>query len=134
MIMRRMMAGLMTVLALAAAPLRADDSLSDDSLGGSGRSYEAEQPLSDDQPGVWSDFGMGMAAVGTNLGYMPAKFLYAMGGGLVGLMAWGVTAGDSEIANGILAPAFGGTWAVTPDMLRGKDPIYFNGPTLERQR
>jgi hypothetical protein len=75
-----------------------------------------------------------MAAVGTNLGYMPAKFLYAMGGGLVGLMAWGVTAGDSEIANGILAPAFGGTWAVTPDMLRGKEPIYFNGPTLERQR
>lgn len=134
MIMRRMMAGLMTVLALAAAPLRADDALSDDSLGGSGRSYEAEQPLGDDQPGVWSDFGMGMAAVGTNLGYMPAKFLYAMGGGLVGLMAWGVTAGDSEIANGILAPAFGGTWAVTPDMLRGKDPIYFNGPTLERQR
>lgn len=132
--MRWMISVLMMAAVLAAAPVRADDSLSDDSLGGSGRSYEAEQPLSDDQPGVWSDFGMGMAAVGTNLGYMPAKFLYAMGGGLVGLMAWGVTAGDSEIANGILAPAFGGTWAVTPDMLRGKEPIYFNGPTLERQR
>lgn len=132
--MRWMISVLVMAAMLAAAPVRADDSLSDDSLGGSGRSYEAEQPLSDDQPGVWSDFGMGMAAVGTNLGYMPAKFLYAMGGGLVGLMAWGVTAGDSEIANGILAPAFGGTWAVTPDMLRGKEPIYFNGPTLERQR
>ncbi|MDX2170981.1 MAG: hypothetical protein SF182_28185 [Deltaproteobacteria bacterium] len=133
--MLRMIAGLMVAMLMAAAPLRADDSLSDDTLGsGSGGSYHQEQPLGDDQPGVWSDFGMGMAAVGTNLGYMPAKFLYAMGGGLVGLMAWGVTAGDSEIANGILAPAFGGTWAVTPDMLRGKDPIYFSGPTLERSR
>jgi len=94
----------------------------------------ADEPLSDEQPGVWSQLGWGTASVGTNLGYIPAKLLYALGGGLVGLLAWGVTAGDDEVAKGILGPSFGGTWAVTPDMLRGKEPIMFNGPTYERER
>jgi len=80
-----------------------------------------------------SKLGFGMASVGINLGYMPAKMLYALGGGLVGLLAWGFTAGDDNVLHGILDPAFGGTWAVTPEMLRDGDnhPIMFSGPTYE---
>ena len=59
--------------------------------------------------------------------------LYALGGGLVGLLAWGVTAGDDDVAMGILQPSLGGTWVVTPEMLRGEEPIMFQGPTYERQ-
>lgn len=86
-----------------------------------------------EEPGPAASLGWGLAAVGTSLVYMPAKIVYAMGGGLVGLMAWGVTAGDDQVALGILQPALGGTWVVTPEMLRGKDPIMFQGPTYERR-
>ena len=84
-----------------------------------------------EEPGVAAQLGWGMASIGTNLGYIPAKLLYATAGGLVGLLAWGVTAGNDEVAKGILNPAFGGTWAVTPEMLRGEEPVMFNGPTYE---
>lgn len=87
-----------------------------------------------DEPGPAANLGWGMAAFGTNLGYMPAKFLYAVGGGLVALLAYGVTVGDGDVAKGIMNPAFGGTWAVTPEMLRGEQPILFNGPTYEPPR
>lgn len=87
-----------------------------------------------DEPGPAANLGWGMAAFGTNLGYMPAKFLYAVGGGLVALLAYGVTVGDGDVAKGIMNPAFGGTWAVTPEMLRGEQPILFNGPSYEPQR
>ena len=33
---------------------------------------------------------------------------------------------------GILQPALGGTWVVTPEMLRGDQPILFVGPSYER--
>jgi hypothetical protein len=73
-----------------------------------------------------------MAAVGTNIGYFPAKMLYALTGSLVGLLAWGVTLGNSDVALGVLQPALGGTWVVTPQMLRGEDPILLVGPSYER--
>ena len=55
-----------------------------------------DDELHDSEPGPAASLGWGMAAIGTNLGYIPAKMLYALGGGLVGLMAWGVTAGDDQ--------------------------------------
>lgn len=85
----------------------------------------------DDQPSAAAQLGWGMASFGTNLGYMPAKILYAFTGGLIGLLAWGFTAGDDNVARGIWDPAFGGTWAVTPEMLQGKQPIMFTGPSYE---
>ncbi|MFN8641376.1 MAG: hypothetical protein U0802_06860 [Candidatus Binatia bacterium] len=86
-----------------------------------------------DRPGTAGKLGWGLASVGTNLGYMPAKMLYALGGGLVGLLAWGFTAGDDNVLYGILDPAFGGTWAVTPENFWDSDnhPIMFNGPSFE---
>lgn len=82
-------------------------------------------------PNPAAGLGWGMAAVGTNLGYIPAKILYAAGGSLVSLIAWGVSAGDGDVARGILQPALTGTWVVTPEMLRGDDPILFVGPSYE---
>jgi hypothetical protein len=81
--------------------------------------------------GPAASFGWGMGAVGTNLFYIPAKVLYAVGGSFVSLVAWGVSAGNSDVALGILQPALSGTWVVTPEMLRGEDPILFVGPSYE---
>lgn len=88
---------------------------------------------SPERPGTAGKLGWGLASVGTNLGYMPAKMLYALGGGLVGLLAWGVTAGDDNVLYGILDPAFGGTWAVTPENFWDSEnhPIMFSGPSFE---
>jgi hypothetical protein len=96
--------------------------------------YGQAEAAAQEEPSAWSDLGWGAAAVGTNLGYIPAKTIYALGGGLVALLAFGLTAGDSDTAQGILHPAFGGTWVVTPDMLQGKEPILFVGPSYEPQR
>ncbi len=65
---------------------------------------------------------------------MPAKFLYAVGGGLVALLAYGVTVGDSDAVQGILSPSIGGTWALTPDSLRNPDTILFVGESYESKR
>src|SRR5262245_7684101 len=88
-------------------------------------------PAAVEEPNPAAAMGWGMAAVGTNLGYMPAKMVYALAGGLVGLLAWGVTLGNDDVAMGILQPALAGTWVLTPEMLRGEQPIMFVGPSYE---
>jgi hypothetical protein len=93
---------------------------------------EARRPVEEES--YLAQFGWGMAAIGANLGYMPAKFLYAMGGGLVGLLAYGVTVGDSDTVQGILSPSIGGTWVLTPDNLRNPDTILFVGESYEPDR
>ena len=117
--MRRFMAVWVVGLVLVAAPMHW--AVADDELHGAG----VEEP----NPAV--SLGWGMAAVGTNLGYIPAKMVYATAGGLVGLLAWGVTLGNNDVAMGILQPALAGTWVVTPEMLRGDQPIMFVGPSYE---
>lgn len=102
-------------------------------LGGSARAESDGLGRAPERPGTAGNLGWGLASVGTNLFYMPAKMLYAFGGGLVGLLAWGVTAGDDNVLHGILDPAFGGTWAVTPENFWDSDnhPIMFSGPTYD---
>ena len=94
---------------------------------------QLREPTAHEEPGPAAALGWGMAAVGTNLGYMPAKMIYALAGGFVGLLAWGVTAGNTDVAMGILQPALAGTWVLTPEMLRGEQPIMFIGPSYEPQ-
>ncbi|HSQ01613.1 MAG TPA: hypothetical protein VL049_30685 [Candidatus Dormibacteraeota bacterium] len=119
--MGRRLVAMGAVLAFAVAMFGQPVLAASDSLGGA-------EPQS-----TSSKLGWGMASVGTNLGYMPAKMLYALGGGLVGLLAWGFTAGDDNVLHGILDPSFGGTWAVTPENLRDGDnhPIMFSGPSYD---
>jgi hypothetical protein len=106
-------------LVLAAAPVQT-------------RAAEEElRPAAVEEPNPAVSLGWGMAAVGTNIGYIPAKMIYATSGGLVGLLAWGVTLGNDEVAMGILQPALSGTWVLTPEMLRGEQPIMFVGPSYE---
>jgi hypothetical protein len=76
-----------------------------------------------------SDFGVGVGAVFTNLLYMPAKFVYATVGGVTGSLAYVLTGFNMGIAKSIWVPSLGGTYVVTPSMLKGEDRIYFSGTT-----
>jgi len=100
---------------------------------GQASSSDAPAPATEEL-GPAASFGWGMAAIGTNLGYIPAKLIWALGGSITALLAWGFSFGNSDAALGVLQPAVSGTWVVTPEMLRGEQPILFSGPSFEPSR
>ena len=71
--------------------------------------------------------GWGALAVGANLGYMPAKTIYAVMGGITGGFAYALTGGNFDTASNIWEKSLGGTYVLTPSMIRGEDPIAFAG-------
>ena len=75
----------------------------------------------------WGDGGYGTLAVFANVLYMPVKVVYAGLGLLTGSLAYVLTVGDSDTAQRVWSPSIGGTYVVTPAMLRGDDPLLFNG-------
>lgn len=79
----------------------------------------------------WSDAGWGSLAVLTNLLYMPAKVVYAVLGLPTGGLGYLLTIGDTETMDRIFGASLGGTYVVTPEMLRDEEPIRFIGPTAD---
>jgi len=78
-----------------------------------------------------SQFGWGLGALGTNLFYVPVKLLYATAGGVTGALAFVLTAGRADAAQRVWSPSLGGTYVLTPGMLRGEEPIFFSGESYE---
>lgn len=74
---------------------------------------------------LWEDAGWGVLTVLSNVGYMPAKVLYATTGTITGGFAWVLTGGDTDVADRIWTPALGGDFVLTPAKLRGEEPIVF---------
>lgn len=79
--------------------------------------------------GYVNDFGMGLATVLSNCLYMPVKVTYATLGGLTGSLAYVLTGGRMDTASAVWVPSLGGTYVLTPDMLRGEDRVFFSGVT-----
>jgi hypothetical protein len=75
--------------------------------------------------------GWGVLAVFANLGYMPVKTVYALFGGLTGGLAYVCTAGSYDTASTIWEMSLGGTYVLTPAMIRGEEAIAFAGPAGE---
>ena len=71
--------------------------------------------------------GLGAAAALSSLVYGPLKLAYATGGVLVGGVAWAFTAGDAEVADKVFTRALRGNYVITPDILKGQEPLYFIG-------
>jgi hypothetical protein len=86
----------------------------------------------DDGPRYATDFGVGVGAVFTNIVYMPVKFVYATFGGITGGLAYLLTGFRYDLAKEIWRPSLGGTYVVTPSMLRGEEKIFFSGTTEPR--
>lgn len=82
---------------------------------------------------TWGDAGWGVLTVGANLLYVPAKVLYAGAGAVTGGLAYALTLGDSDTAEKIWSPSLGGSYIVTPPVLRGEEAVRFSGPKYSGQ-
>lgn len=87
----------------------------------------ARPTLAEDGEGFFEKAGIGLGTALVNVLYIPAKFTYATVGGLIGGFAWLLTLGDTDTAMGVWEPTMGGSYVVTPNMLRGREPIEFSG-------
>lgn len=80
-----------------------------------------------------SDLGWGSLAVVCNVAYVPAKLVWAGVGGVTGSLAYLVTLGDLDTSTRIWRRTLGGTYIVTPAILKGEESLAFS-PTDEPRR
>ena len=92
----------------------------------------AASPALADKP--TKELKTGASVVLANVVYMPAKVLYAAGGGLVAGAAYLFSAGDKDVAKPILDAAIGGDYLVEPEHLSGDKQLVFFGQSQEQQQ
>jgi hypothetical protein len=103
---------LASLVAVMSAPLYAQTADSNNQA--------AEQP-------VGEEAGYGVGAALASVFYIPAKVTYAGLGLLTGGIGYVLSGGRADVANNIIYPAVGGNYVVTPNHLKGTEPIYFVG-------
>lgn len=59
--------------------------------------------------------------------YGAVKLAYALGGGIVGSLAWMVTGGNTAVSKAIWIPSMTGDYIVLPQNLTGEKPLHFMG-------
>jgi hypothetical protein len=84
----------------------------------------AEEPTMS-SPTNQAALGIGSALL--TLVYFPAKLVYATLGGIVGGFTYALTGGDLDTAKEVWEPSFYGTYVITPDHLKGNEPVRFFG-------
>lgn len=77
----------------------------------------------------WEGVGVGAGTVLGNVVYVPVKVVYGILGGIAGGAGYLLTGGNTQTANSIWRSSLGGDYVLTPDMIRGKQPIHFSGPS-----
>lgn len=100
--LRRALQAAVVIVALAASPAAAQESNRNEGLFGAG-------------------------SVLASLVYGPAKLAYAVGGSLVGGLAWMFSGGDHETMQPIMDAALRGDYVITPEHLRGERRVEFVG-------
>ena len=73
------------------------------------------------------DAGMGTVTVLANIGYIPAKLVYAILGGVTGGFAYVLTGANYTVAEKVWTPSLGGHYVINTAQVRGTEPIYFSG-------
>ena len=71
--------------------------------------------------------GLGVGSAMATLVYAPVKLCYALGGLVIGGLAWGFSGGDNSVAEVVLTPSVLGDYVITPAQLSGEEPIEFFG-------
>ena len=80
-----------------------------------------------DSGGMSKNAGIGVGSAFASLIYVPVKLCYAVGGLVVGGLAWAFSGGDSNVAMVVLTPSVLGDYVVTPDHLTGETSLEFFG-------
>lgn len=75
--------------------------------------------------------GLQAACWALTIPYGAAKMAYAIGGGIVGSLAWTMTGGNMEVAKSIWIPSMTGHYIVEPENLTGEKHLYFVGVSPE---
>lgn len=92
-----------------------------------GWSEETEQAPEVRSESTGAQFGLGAASFFLTIPYGLAKVVYASFGGIVGGIAYAVTAGNEKTAKTIWYTSLRGTYVITPEHLRGERPVQFFG-------
>ena len=77
--------------------------------------------------GTASSAGMQAASAVSTILYFPFKAAFAIGGGIVGGLAYAFSGGNEQAAKSIWDTSLRGTYIITPDHLQGNRPIRFLG-------
>ncbi|MBH0176634.1 MAG: hypothetical protein HP491_01885 [Nitrospira sp.] len=89
---------------------------------------------SDQQQGTATGAGMQAAAAVSTILYFPFKGAFAIGGGLVGGLAYLFSGGSEQTAKSIWIPSMYGTYVIVPEHLTGDRPVRFLGVAAESER
>lgn len=84
-------------------------------------------PTGDASTGTPSGVGMQAASGVATILYFPFKAAFAIGGGIVGGLAYAFSGGSEQTAKNIWIPSIYGTYIITPDHLKGDKPVRFLG-------
>lgn len=74
-----------------------------------------------------NEAALGVGSFFLTLVYAPVKLAYAILGGVVGGFTYALTGGDLETAQDVWEPSVYGTYVITPDHLKGNEPVRFLG-------
>lgn len=87
----------------------------------------AQEPEYQDEGSTASEAGLGVGSGLLSLVYFPAKLAFALGGGLVGGLAYLFSGLDDQPAQKIWTTSLYGTYLITPDHLKGNKAVRFLG-------
>lgn len=77
--------------------------------------------------GTATSAGMGAASALVSIPYFVCKGAFALGGGIVGGLAYAFSGGNDDAARSIWTTSMLGTYFITPEHLRGDKPVRFLG-------
>lgn len=92
-------------------------------MGAPGMSLAGEQ----EESSPTKEAGLGIGSALLTVVYFPCKLVYAVLGGIVGTFTYGLTGGDLDTAKEVWEPSFYGTYVITPEHLKGNEPVRFVG-------
>lgn len=93
----------------------------------------SQSSSADVQQGTASGAGMGAAAGAATIVYFPFKAAFAIGGGIVGGLAYVFSGFSESTAKSIWVPSVYGTYVITPEHLNGDRPVRFLGVAAENE-
>jgi hypothetical protein len=93
------------------------------------RGWITPQPTEEEAELTWKSVGSGVGAAASNVVYVPAKLVYGALGGIFGGAGYALTGGNQGVSNTIWRSSLGGDYIITPDMITGRAPVHFSGPT-----
>lgn len=91
----------------------------------------SQSSATDTQQGTASGAGMQAASALATILYFPLKAAFAIGGGIVGGLAYAFSGGSEQTAKNIWIPSMYGTYIITPEHLTGDRAVRFLGVAAE---